>query len=549
MELNILIGGRAGQGVLKISHTLAKAFIKTGYYVFNYRDYQSRIRGGHNYNALKISDKPVYSHEEEDIDFIIALDQNTVDIHQYKLNSRGYIITDRRIKANRKIEVDAEKILNECKAPHLSINVVLISVLWKVLGLNKNVLREVIFKELGELNAKVVDRTFDELQSPVEEIRDKKAYNKKYYLTGSEGIAYGATAAGLDIYIAYPMTPASPVLHILAKLKDKYDILVYQPDNEIGAINMAIGASYAGAKVMVGTSGGGFALMNEALSLSGMSEIPIVIYLAQRYAPATGMPTYTMQGDLKYSLNAGHGEFPRVVIAPGDPSEAFRRTIEAFYLAYKYRIPTIILSDTYLAESAVTFNEIKNTNVKPGRYIDLTPGERLYPYYKITVEGVSPRTIPGVNNTVVKANSYEHDEYGFTTENPDMGLTMNEKRWEKIKYIEEEIRGLDPYELLGAGKKLLVGWGSTKMPAMEALKHLEDWTYLHISYISPFPRALKDIFESYETIVLIENNVTGLLGQVIREQTGVNIENKILKYDGRPFTSRYIIKRLEEFNS
>jgi len=158
MELNIIIGGQAGQGVLKISHVLAKAFIKSGYYVFNYRDYQSRIRGGHNYNALKISDKPVYSHEEEDIDFIIALDQNTVNIHQHKLNNKGYIIADKRVKANRKIEIDAEKILNKCKAPLLSINVVLISVLWKVLGLNKDVLREVVLKELGEINAKIVDQ-------------------------------------------------------------------------------------------------------------------------------------------------------------------------------------------------------------------------------------------------------------------------------------------------------------------------------------------------------------------------------------------------------
>lgn len=545
MELRIIIGGQAGQGILKASDILSKAFVKLGYYVFNYRYYQSRIRGGHNYNSLKISDKPVFCHEEENIDFLIALDQYTVNFHKNKLSKDGYIITDKSINADRKIEVDINGILSKANLSQKSSNIVLLSVLWKILGYDKEILKSVISKELNEEQAKITDIVYESFNISIKRKNgEKRSSNKKlYYISGSDAIAYGAIAAGLDVYIAYPMTPSTQVLHILAKVKDKYGILVYQPDNEIGAINMAIGASFAGAKAMVGTSGGGFALMTEALSMAGMAEIPIVIYLAQRGTPSTGLPTYTMQADLKFALNAGHGEFPKIVIAPGDPKEAFIRTVEAFYLSYKYRVPTIILSDTFLAESKVTYSDLPSLKVSPKRNIDLRTIDGIFPYYKITENGVSPTSIPGIN--YVKANSYEHDEYGFTTEEAEISSKMQEKRLRKMKYINEEIKKLQPYELYGSGKNLLIGWGSTKLPVLEALKYIDNWAYLHISYISPFPEEIKDIIDKFEKVVLIEENVTGLLGKVIRENTGILIEDKILKYDGRPFTGKYIIEKIK----
>jgi len=543
MELRIIIGGQAGQGIQVISHLLSKAFVKVGYYVFNYRYYQSLIKGGHNYNSIKVSDVPVFSHSEEEVDFILALDQNTVNLHRKKLKEDGFIIADKRISADRKIEVDVEKILKNAGAEKISENIVLIATLWKALGLNKEILKDTLKPKLGNISEKIIDLVYEENIPILENKKIKiKEYRPRYYLTGSEAVAYGSIMAGLDIYLSYPMTPATPVLHILASLKDKYNILVYQPDNEIGVINMAIGASYAGAKVMIGTSGGGFALMTEALSLSGISEIPIVIYVAQRYTPATGMATHTLQGDLKFVLNAGHGEFPRIVIAPGDQKEAIRRTIEAFYLSYKYNVPAIILSDLFLAESACTFDNIEIPEIPIDRFLELNPGND-YKLYKLTEEGYQRRAIPGTNS-VIKASSYEHDEFGFTTEDPDIGKAMHEKRWRKMKYIEEEVRKLEPYKIYGSGSKLIISWGSNKLPILEALKELKDWSYLHVSYISPFPKEIKNIIESYDTVVLVENNVTGLFGQVLREQTGINIENKILKYNGGPFTAEEIKRRL-----
>jgi len=543
MELRIIIGGQAGQGVQAAAQWLSKAFVKAGYYVFNYRYYQSLIRGGHNYNSIRISDIPVYSHAEEDIDFIIALDQDTVRIHKNKLKEDGFIIADKRIIVDKKIEVDTMDILKKAGSDKISENVVLIAALWKILGLDKEILKNIIKTKKGDSNDKIIDLVY-ELNLPILESKkiEIKETKSKYHLTGSEAVAYGAIMAGLDIYLAYPMTPATPLLHILASLKDKYNILVYQPDNEIGVINMAIGASYAGAKVMVGTSGGGFALMNEALSLAGISEIPVVIYVAQRYTPATGMATHTLQGDLKFVLNAGHGEFPRIVVAPGDQKEAVRRTIEAFYLSYKYNVPAIILSDLFLAESSCTFDSIELQELPTDRFLELNP-EEGYKLYKLTEEGYQKRAIPGTN-AIVKANSYEHDEFGVTTEDPDIGKAMHEKRWRKMKYIEEEVKNFEPYKLYGNGSKLIVSWGSNKLPILEALKKLDNWSYLHVSYISPFPKDIKDIIENYNKVVLVENNVTGLFGQVLREQTGINIDIKILKYNGEPFNAEELIKKL-----
>ncbi len=546
MEINIIIGGQAGQGTQKASEILSKAFVRAGYYAFDYRDYQSLIRGGHNYNGVKISDEPIYSHEEEEIDFLLALDQNTISKHFSKLKENGKVIADRRINSDRKIEVNVNEILKEVGLTRISENIVLISVLWKILGLPPEILRETVLEELDEKNAKIVDAVFSREFSEVMkvEVRERK---KKYFLTGSHGVALGAIAAGLDLYIAYPMTPASPVLHILASLQDKYNFRVFHPENEIAVANMALGASYAGAKVMVGTSGGGFALMNEALSLQGMSEVPLVVYLAQRYAPATGIPTYTSQGDLKFALNAGHGEFPRVVVAPGDPAEAFRRTVEAFYLAYKYRVLSIILSDTYLAEAHATFDELPRVNLPTDRFIELNPSEG-YKYYKITDNGISPRTIPGLKDEVlVKANSYEHDELGITTEEGEWAIKMSNKRWKKFEELKKEVENFEPFKIYGEGNKLIVCWGSTKGPALDAIKKLSGWKVLHVSYISPLSPRIREVIESADKVVLVENNVTGLFGQVLKEQLGIEIEHKILKYDARPFTAKYLIKRLSSF--
>jgi len=544
MKYNIIVGGQAGQGIDFVSDVLSIGLIKEGFHVFNYRYYQSLIRGGHNYNVISFSDKEVYFFNEK-VDFIMALDQRTIDLHKEKLKEDGYIICDKSLNAERKIDFDVKGFLKENNIDKKYENSVLLSYFWKIIGFDKNSLIEAFNRrKKDEINTKIVEKIFElDIKSIINIKRGGK--KERYYLSGSEGVAYGAIYSGLDIYLAYPMTPATPVLHILASLKDKYDILVYQPDNEIGVINIAIGASYAGAKVMVGTSGGGADLMGEAISFAGMAEIPIVLYWAQRYGPSTGLATYTAQDDLLTAIHIGHGEFPKVVIAPGDPAEAFRRTIEAFYLAYKYNVPAIILSDTLLAESKMSFDSIEVPKVPVERFIEINTPED-YKLYEITENGYKRRAIPGYN-AIVKANSYEHDEYGFQIfDDHKLAERMHAKRLIKMYQIEKEIYNLDPYLVYGNGENLIVSWGSSKMPILEALKDLKNWRYLHIIYLSPFPKKVIEILESSKNVLLVENNLTGQLGKLIMKETGVYIENRLLKHNGLPITPEEIINKANE---
>lgn len=542
MKFSVLIGGQAGQGIAKAAEGFSKILIAYGYYVFNYRDYPSLIRGGHNFNVVTFSNEPVYSHESK-YDVIAALDQNTIEKHKSNLKPNGVIIGDVKLEGiNHPVDVKAK--LNELNANEIFANTLLLGSLAKFFGIEFDAVKKVLEKEFGEnqMEVKVAEAGYEQLQT--EKPLPMLEKEERYFISGNEAIALGALAAGLDTYIAYPMTPATPVLHFLAKKKEEYGLNVLQLENEIAVVNAALGASYAGATVMIGTSGGGFALMSEALSLQGMSEVPLVVYLAQRTAPSTGVPTYTGQGDLKFALNAGHGEFPRVVVAPGDAKEAFYRMIEAFYLAYKYRMLSIILSDKHLGESWYTFENLEEPRVKAKKFILQTP-PKDYKSYALTDNGVSPRAVPG-QGVVVRANSYEHNEYGNTTEDPYWIKVMNEKRWKKFEALKEEVKKLEPFRVYGLGENLIIGWGSTKGAILDALKELPGYRFLQVIYLSPFPaEEVKKEIENSKEVILVENNVTGLLGDVIAEQTGVRIENKILKYDARPFTAGEIVNRLK----
>ncbi len=545
MEKTILIGGKAGQGTAVTSHFIGKIFCNLGYYVFNYRDYPSLIRGGHNFNVLRISDKPVYSHRNR-YDIILAFDQKTINLHQKDLKKQGFIVGDKSLKAKKIYKIDIQPILKKLKAPQIIENDIFIGWLFKYFGVDKKfLLREAedIFKK-GKID--LIKKAI-EIGYGIGEKKEsfKRIGKKKYFISGSQGTGVGAINAGIDIYIAYPMTPATPVLHFLAGKQLEHKFLVLQLENEIGVINTALGASFAGAKTMVGTSGGGFALMTEAMSLAGISEIPLVVYLAQRTGPATGVPTYTAQSDLKFAVNAGHGEFLRIVVAPGDAQEAIIRTQEAFYLSSKYRNLAIVINDKHGAESDYSFDELKISSLPYERFILKNP-PKDYKSYKITNDGVSPRAVPG-QGPVARATSYEHNEYGNTIEDAKWTVRMNDKRIKKIKYIREEIKKLNPVSVYGKGKNLIIGWGSTKGAIIDALHELKDFRFLQVSYISPFPKEIveKEIKKS-QRVVLVENNATGLLGDIIAEQTGIFIKEKVLKYDARPFTLDDIIYSIKK---
>jgi 2-oxoglutarate ferredoxin oxidoreductase subunit alpha len=545
MEKVILVGGKAGQGSALTSILIGKIFCALGYYVFNYRDYPSLIRGGHNFNVLKISDKPVYSHELK-YNIIIALDQETINLHQKNLKKGGFVIGDKRLKAKRLYSIDIKSILEKLEAPQILEADIVIGYLFRYFGVSKKVLFDVAekeFKKKTDLIKKAIEEGFNLAK---EKEKFKKIGSENYLISGNEAMGVGAIASGLDVYIAYPMTPATPVLHFLAKRQLENNILVLQLENEIAVVNAALGAYFGGARAMIGTSGGGFALMTEALSLAGMSEMPLVVYLSQRTAPSTGVPTYTGQGDLKFALNCGHGEFPKIVVAPGDPQETITRVQEAFYLTAKYRTLSIVVGDKHLGESNYSFDKIEKSQVANKRFI-LKKVPKDYKGYKITLNGISPRAVPG-QGPVVRATSYEHDEAGNTIEDPGWTIKMNDKRFSKIKHYTKEIDNLNPVNIYGKGRKLIIGWGSTKGAIIDAISQLKNFKFLQISYLSPFPKkqVIREIKKARK-VILVENNATGLLGDVIAEQTGVILKEKVLKYDARPFTSNDLIKRLSKY--
>ncbi|VVB77977.1 2-oxoglutarate synthase subunit KorA [uncultured archaeon] len=505
MRLNILIGGRAGQGINKVSQIVSRVLNKRGYYTFNYRDYPSLIRGGHNFNILSISDKKIGSHESK-LDFIIALDEKTVELHKKELKKEGVVIG-----------------CNEFCDIGRNANIAQAGALIKILGIENSALIDEIKKEFGE-NKEAFDAAEKGYKSKKSIFNLPKLKNQITIISGSQAISQGAINSGINLYIAYPMTPATAVMHELAAKETENGHIVFEAENEISVANAGLGASFAGAKVMVGTSGGGYDLMTEALSFQGMAEIPLVVYLASRPGPGTGIPTYSLQDDLDIALRGGHGEFPRIVIAPGDPIECIEKTNEAFYLSEKFNVLSIILSDKHLAESEFS------TDGKLNKILDV----------KVK------RKVPGEG--IIKATSYEHDKFGNTTESPGIAKIAADNRLKKYEEIKKECKKMEMIKIFGnpKAKNLIIGWGSTKTVILDALDSIDSsienqskgkWKFLQVLYMKPLSDEIKKEIEKANKVILVEQNVTGQLGRLIREKTGIAIKNRILKYDGKPFTS------------
>jgi 2-oxoglutarate/2-oxoacid ferredoxin oxidoreductase subunit alpha len=505
MRLNIIIGGKAGQGINKVSKIISNILSSHGYFTFNYRDYQSLIRGGHNFNTLSVSDEPIESHEAK-IDILVALDKRAVKTHKQALRKNGITILG-----------------DQFKGEDRNLNIALAGALTKALGIPLEELNKEIESQLkgAEEAIKAAERGFN---SQNETSVLKKLTNKTSILSGSQAVAIGAKNSGLDLYIAYPMTPATNTMHELAKNQVENNLMVFQAENEIAAANMAIGASFAGARVMTGTSGGGFDLMGEALSFQGISEIPLTVYLASRPGPGTGVPTYTAQSDLDIALRSGHGEFPRIVIAPGNPIEAIEKTSEALFLSEKFRALSIILGDKHLAESEFSSTE--------------EPDKAM----RIKME----RLIPGEN--LVKNSSYETDKFGNSTESYSITEDNNNKRVRKYEEAKEFIeKNFEMIKIHGNknSKNLIVGWGSTSGAIKDAIKDT-DAKFLQVLYCKPLSKQIKKELENASKIILVECNVTGQLGRLIREKTGIKIENRLLKYNGRPFHSDELNELIKE---
>ena len=372
-------------------------------------------------------------------------------------------------------------------------------------------------------------------------------------ISGNESLSLGAMAAGCKFMAAYPMTPSTGIITYLAGKAREFGLVVEQAEDEIAAINMAIGASFAGVRAMVATSGGGFSLMVEALGLVGMTETPLVIIEAQRPGPSTGLPTRTAQADLEFVLHASQGEFPRAIFAPATAEDAFWSVVKAFNVAEKYQVPVIIMSDQHLADSYLTCKKFDLNKVKIERGI-ISDAEltkiKDYRRHRFTPSGISPRAFPSQKGRIVITDSDEHDEDGHLTEDLEMGKKMVQKRLKKIEALATEIEPPQVYPHENA-QIILIGWGSTYGALREAVDILIDQgmnvSLMHFQEIWPFPtQFVTSILSKVKQSFCVENNATGQLAHIIRAETGRKVTGKILKFDGRPFSSQYIITELKK---
>lgn len=549
---NILIGGAAGQGIETTVAFLEKLLKHSGYYIYTTRDFMSRVRGGHNFSLLRFGTEVITSHSE-DLDGIIALNQETIDLHKEKLTEKGFILCDSSFAFSdgdsRVIQIPMNKIAKELGNGKVSGSVAAGAVL-KLFGepftYAADVIAEVMKKEIIDINKKAAQAGYDAVEAKF--IHLKGGFKDYMLISGSEALGLGAVAGGLRFYSAYPMSPSTAVLEYLASVGQKTGIVVEQAEDEIAAVNMALGASYAGARAMTGTSGGGFSLKVEALGFSGIAEIPLVAVDVQRPGPATGLPTRTEQSDLKFVISASQGEFPRLVIALRNHEDAFYQTFRALNLAEKYQIPVILLSDQYLGDATACVKPFDISGLKRVSHASEADGEYLR--YKITEDGISPRLIPGQTSHLVAADSDEHDERGYITESAEVRNQMMDKRMRKLNGLIQELSEPD---FMGEEQCeiLLLGWGSMWGPIREAVSLLNkkgDKKYgaLVFGDIYPLPQKKLNLYAKDRLLINVEQNATGQLGSLIREQTGISCNKSILKYDGRQMSGEEIVKKVLE---
>ncbi|MDD5093945.1 MAG: 2-oxoacid:acceptor oxidoreductase subunit alpha [Dehalococcoidia bacterium] len=567
VDVNFMVGGEAGQGVQTVGFVLAKTLARHRLHVFADQDYESRVRGGHNFYRLRAGDKETHALAEK-IDVLIALDQQTIDLHQQELKAESTAIFDHdkltlQRKGPKTLDIPLQRLAEESASDKLMANSVAIGAAIAVGGYDFEPLAQVLREHFSHLGSSSAEKNVAAAKSGYTHALQKTAEPRpvispsagpdRMLVNGNEAIALGAIAAGCTFLSAYPMTPATSIMEYLAGKAKDLGLVVIQPEDEIAAVHMAIGASFAGARSMTVTSGGGFCLMAEGLGLAGMTETPLVIVEAQRAGPAIGFPTRTEQGDLQFALHASHGDFPRVVLAPSTIEECFWLTIRAFNLAERYQLPVILLTDQHLASCYTTLGKFDLSRVKIERGELLSekelvdPGE--YKRYRITPSGISPRALPG-GSALVVADSDAHGEDGHMIEDAETRTQMMLKHLRKIEGLRREISSPTVY---GPPKAdfTLVGWGSTCGAIKEAVDILRDEgisvNHLHLSEIWPFPsEAVSGMLKGSQRCFVIESNASGQMADLIRAQTGIKASGNILKFDGRPFSPGLIVDWLKK---
>ncbi len=523
-RLAIKISGPAGAGIMQAGETLSKALNRLGFFSLMYPEYPSRIRGGDNHVQVVFSSRPFLSPQEK-LNLLLAFGLDNLFAHQNEVVDGGL-----NFEAG---DIGLGEIAKQLGNP-LVANSAGLGFLWAVLGFDLSVLEGQLAADFSEkekiknLNVKAAQLGFTKGKDIKGEVKPKiKASPQKISnLTGNEALTNGLLAAGCNFAAIYPMTPINLILTLLAKEKK---VKVFRPEDEIAGINATIGAAYAGGRAMVATAGGGFSLMVEALGMAGMTETPIVVVVGQRTGPSTGIATFSSQADLNFVINAGHGEFPRIVLTPGDLEESFRLGAEAFNLAERYQVPVILLTDKYLAESR--FSTPKEIIERIKVVVDrgkLAKKLADYKRYELTTDGISPRAFPG--QTTFLTNSYEHDEFGFSTDEAKIREQMMAKRGQKL----DSLTG--GFEVYGGEKKktTLVGWGSTKETLLDFISDHPKYNLIHFWRPWPFPREAETILRQAKELVVVEGNFSGQLADLIEQGTGLKAK-RVLKDNGRPF--------------
>lgn len=573
--INWKISAKAGEGVMVAAKLFAKACKRQGLAVFSYYEYPSLIKGSLQSGQVYASLQGASCHRRR-LDLLIIFHEKFLEEHLSEIDENSLVIVNADAFNASKfpnlktkiVAINLTKIARDQGANPLAANIAVLGLSAALLGMDLQNLGRVIVEEFAK-NKTAAAQNLAVLKSAYEITLNligqgvlaslgkliNTGVDEQILLTGNEAIGLGALAAGLQFYSAYPMTPATGVLHYLASLQDQYPIVVKHAEDEIGAINHAIGASFAGVRAMTGSSGGGFALMVESLSFAGVAEIPLVVVEATRQGPATGLPTWTSQGDLNFVLGAGHGEFLRVVFTPGDVREHFLLAKLAVELAEKYQLPVLIMSDKYILESlqsmpkmTMDLNNSRLSMVNDGQLGENALAEGEYLRYKVTEDGISSRSIPGQNNAWQLSNSYEHDEYGFATEDAKETKKAVDKRAAKLELLKRDL----PKPLyLGAKnpQQIFISFGSTINVLREVL--LDDvaksTAVIHLPCIYPFPSEEIEALLAGKTAdtFVVEGNSTGQLAALMRRETKLQNLHSILRYDGRPFYSEDLIDFLK----
>lgn len=567
MELTVTIAGEAGQGIQTVGTILCKTVKRHGWNVFATQDYMSRVRGGCNLYSIRISEEPREAARTK-TDILVALDNKVLSIYREILSAKALIIangysTPDNCEKCEVLSAPFDELVKTASGSSLQKNAVACGIVTGILHIQKEDATAMLERyftskgdEITDENTAALLEGYDyaakKYRSDRFQLPTRTNGNVDALLNAGQVTALAALHAGCSFYSAYPMTPATGIMNTLAHFAPRLGIHVEQAEDEIAAINMVIGASFAGARAMTATSGGGFALMGEGLSLAAMTETPVVIVDVQRPGPATGFPTRTEQSDLDMLLHAGHGEFARVIYTPGSLEEVFTCTVKAFDTAEKYQIPVIIMTDQYLADSLRNVSLPDVTHIPRKRYIKETPSRSAtYARYSLDHGAVSSRAIPGMGDDIIYADSDEHSEEGHITEDATVRTAMVEKRFhKKMKLLFRDI--LEPtIALPEAAELILLCFGSTRGVVSEAAASVTSITagFIHIPQVWPFPsERLSNAFSRHPEarIVNVENNASGQLARLLRRETGIQCHASIRQYNGRPFTVDELTARINE---